>query len=254
MNNSRDFFSLKDKTVLIAGASGKIGKEIALNLAHLGADIYVHYHRNYEIGEEIVNEINKIGRKAYLVQGNLKRESDVKRIFQTIKETTDKLDILINSIEIESKSLVEDDWDDVLETNMKTIFLCTKNSLNYLMKSRNGIIVNISTLNGFEANPSNISFSVSKSGVAAMTKVLAKELGGFGIRVNLVSHLPIICEESNDNEKETNKISIDNIIKKAPLQKRIDCTDIVDSVLFLCSDMSKFITGVNLIVDGGYTL
>lgn len=271
MIQKHNLISLDNKVALVTGASGYLGGAIAIQLAHLGADVYVHYRSAYEKAAKVADEIHKIGRKAYLISADLTNYQEVKDMFSSINKTTNQLDILINNVGIQKTSYLkyikEEDWDCVMNVNMKSMYFCAQLGLKQLIKSGDGRIVNIAAIAGVKADVAQLSFNVSKAGVLAMTRVMAKELGIFGIRVNAVSPGSMKMDSKNISNtdsldpllflKTSNLVeeeSIKKMSKSTPLQRIADYTDIVNAVVFLCSPMSSFVTGSNLIVDGGYTL
>lgn len=271
MIQNHEIISLKNKTALVTGASGYLGREIAVRLSHLGADVYVHYHTSHKKAQKVVDEIESSGRKAFLIKGDLTKSKDVKDLFSKINKTTGKLDFLINNVGIQKtaylKNLKEEDWDDVIDVNMKSVYLCSQHAQKLLIKSGDGRIVNIAAIAGIKADVAQISFNASKAAILAMTRVMAKELGIFKICVNAVSPGSMQNEDRQNQSMSAfdsllslqtsglvDKEQIKTLEKSTPLQRIADVHDIANAVVFLCSPLSSFVTGMNLIVDGGYTV
>ena len=180
-----------EKTALVTGASRGIGKAIALALAARGFAVAVNYAGSYDAAEAVKNEIERNGGHAFLVQGDVSKPEDVERIFKEIKDKFGTLDVLVNNAGINRDALLirmsEEQWDDVIATDLKSDFLTTKAAALLMMKKRKGSIINISSVVGIMGNIGQANYAAAKAGVIGFTKASAKELAGRNIRVNVVA-------------------------------------------------------------------
>lgn len=242
---------LKGKVAIVTGASRGIGRQIALTLASYGANIVVNYHGSLEKAKEVANEIEAMGREAFLYQGNV---ADMDAMKEMVKETTKKfgrIDILVNNAGITKDNLLmamkEEEFDQVLDTNLKGSFICMKQVIRTMMKQRYGRIINLSSVSGRMGNAGQVNYSASKAGVIGMTKSLAREVGSRGITVNAVAPGFIDTDMTavlKDEVKEA-------IMAGIPLKRVGKPEDIAEAVAFLASDKASYITGQVLSVDGG---
>ena len=183
--------NLEGKTVLVTGASRGIGKEIALYLAKAGANVAVNYAGNAELAEQVAQEIRDLGRDSITIQANVADRADVERM---VKETVDhfgSLHILVNNAGITRDNLImrmkEEDWDDVVNTNLKGAFLTTKAVTRQMMRQRYGRIINISSIVGVSGNAGQANYVAAKAGLIGLTKTTAKELASRNVTVNAVA-------------------------------------------------------------------
>ena len=244
--------SLSGKVALITGASRGIGKEIALELSRLGAEVFINYSSSDEKAEEVVNSIKNLGGKAHKLKFDVSKEDSVSLAFEEIIKINDTIDILINNAGITRDGLLmrmkSEQWDDVLNTNLKGVFLCTKYASKFMMKKRSGNIVNISSVVGLIGNPGQANYSAAKAGVIGFTKTCAKEFASRGINVNSIA--PGFIET-----EMTEKLNTEEILKVIPLGKLGSCTQIANLVSFLVSsDAGKYITGQTISIDGGMSI
>ncbi|MBY0120733.1 3-oxoacyl-[acyl-carrier-protein] reductase [Bacillus sp. S/N-304-OC-R1] len=245
---------LEGKAALVTGASRGIGREIALELARQGADIAVNYSGSEERANGVVAEIKEMGRNAIAIQCDV---SDSESVANMVKATIDafgKLDILVNNAGITKDNLLmrmkEDEWDDVININLKGVFLCTKAVTRQMMKQRSGRIINISSIVGVSGNPGQANYVAAKSGVIGLTKTTAKELASRGITVNAVAP-GFITTDMTDKLQEEVK---DAMLKQIPLARFGEPSDIANIVVFLASEDSRYMTGQTLHVDGGMVM
>ena len=245
---------LNNSVAIVTGGSRGIGRGICLELARAGAKVVVNYAGHAEKAEETVRLIQEIGGNAIAVQGDVSKKEDVARLISTTLETYDKIDILVNNAGITRDTLLlrmkESDWDAVLDTNLKGVFLCTKEVAKPMMKQRKGIIINISSVVGLTGNAGQANYASAKAGVIGFTKSIAKELASRGIRVNAVAPGYIqtdMTEAMADGVKE-------QILGHIPLGRMGTAEDIAQTVLFLASPAASYITGQTISVDGGMAI
>ncbi|MFK2824964.1 3-oxoacyl-[acyl-carrier-protein] reductase [Bacillus sp. B190/17] len=245
---------LDGKTALVTGASRGIGREIALELARAGADVAVNYSGSETKANEVVAEITALGRKAFAVQCNV---SDSESVAEMVKQTIEafgKIDILVNNAGITRDNLLmrmkEQEWEDVIDTNLKGVFLCTKAVTRPMMKQRNGRIINIASIVGVCGNPGQANYVAAKAGVIGLTKSAAKELASRGITVNALAPGFITTDMTDALPEEAKEA----MLKQIPLDRFGEPADIAKAVLFLASDDSKYITGQTLNIDGGMVM
>jgi 3-oxoacyl-[acyl-carrier protein] reductase len=241
---------LTGKVALVTGAAQGIGKAVALLLARNGADIVVS-DINLEKAEETVKEIEAIGRKAMAIRADVAKSDDVERMVQTIIEKFGQIDILVNNAGITRDRLIlrmtEEDWDVVLNINLKGTFHCTKAVIRHMSKQKRGKIVNIASVVGEMGNAGQANYSASKAGVIGFTKTIAREFAQRRINVNAIAPGYIetpMTEALPEKAKEELKRMI-------PMERLGQPEDVAHAVLFLVSEASSYITGQVLNVNGG---
>ena len=244
--------SLSGKVALITGASRGIGKEIALELSKLGAEVFINYSSSDEKAEEVVNTIKNNGGKAHKLKFDVSKEESVSLAFDEIIKINGSIDILINNAGITRDGLLmrmkSEQWDEVLNTNLKGVFLCTKYASKFMMKKRSGSIVNISSVVGIIGNPGQANYSAAKAGVIGFTKTCAKEFASRGIQVNAIA--PGFIET-----EMTEKLNTEEIVKAIPLKRLGSCSQIANLVSFLVSsNAGSYITGQTISIDGGMSI
>ncbi len=246
--------SLEGKIALVTGASRGIGREVAIELARQGCKVVVNYAGSEAKANEVVNAIQDIGSEAIALQANV---SDSEAVQNLVKETIShfgQLDILVNNAGITRDNLImrmkEEEWDDVINTNLKGVFLCTKAVTRQMMKQRSGRIINISSIVGVSGNPGQANYVAAKSGVIGLTKTTAKELATRGITVNAVAP-GFIATDMTDELPENVK---EEMLKQIPLNRLGATSDIAKVVSFLASDDASYMTGQTLHVDGGMVM
>lgn len=242
---------LDGKVAVVTGASRGIGRAIALYLAKEGAKVVVNYSGSEQKAVEVVDEINSMGTKAIAVQANVSEADSVTNLMDTAIKEFGAIDILVNNAGITRDNLImrmkEDEWDDVINTNLKGVFLCTKAVTRQMMKQRSGRIINISSIVGTIGNAGQANYVAAKSGVIGLTKTTARELASRNILVNAIAP-GFITTEMTDTLPEDIKNAM---LAQIPLAKLGQPEDIAKAVLFLASDDSTYMTGQTLHIDGG---
>lgn len=245
---------LKDKVALVTGGSRGIGRAIALALAEAGTDVAVNYSGNEAKALEVVAEIEKLGRRGIAVRANVANGEEVEQMVSQVLDTFGKLDILVNNAGITRDNLImrmkEEDWDQVIDTNLKGVFQCIKAVTRPMMKQRSGRIINISSVVGVAGNAGQANYVAAKAGVIGLTKTTAKELASRGITVNAIAPGFIETDMTDvlgDNIRE-------ELMKAIPLARLGKPEDVARAVRFLASSDAEYITGQVIHVDGGMVM
>lgn len=243
--------SLKGQVALVTGGSRGIGKAIALDLAKKGADIAINYAGNRDAAIETAEEIKKLDVNAEVFQCDVSNTEEVSEMVKEIEKKLGKVAILVNNAGITRDTLFmrmkEEDWDKVIETNLKGVYNCSKAVIRGMMKQREGKIINITSVVGITGNAGQTNYSASKAGVIGFTKSLALELASRNVQVNAVAPGYIKTDMTDviaDEMKE-------EIIKKVPLGRIGQSEDVAHAVSFLASKEADYITGQVLSVNGG---
>jgi len=241
---------IKGQIAVVTGAAQGIGKTIALHLAAKGADLVVA-----DVNEEglkiVVQEIEKLGRKAIAVKLNVCCLKECEEMMKAVKETFGKIDILVNNAGITRDTVLlrmkEEQWDQVIEVNLKGTFNCTKSVIRYMFKQKYGRVINISSVTGAMGNPGQANYSASKAAVIGFTKAVAREYGHCNITVNAVAPGFIktaMTDAIPEKEREA-------MIAQIPARKLGTPDDVANSVCFLASNFASYITGQVIHVNGG---
>ncbi len=243
---------LSGKVALVTGASRGIGKSIAISLGLLGAEVIVNYSSSDASAEEVAKSINEKGGSSYKLKFDVSDEESVSTAINQIIRDSGKIDILVNNAGITRDGLLmrmkESQWDEVINTNLKGVFLCTKNVSKFMIKQRSGNIINITSIVGLIGNPGQANYSASKAGVIGFTKSCAKEFASRGIKVNAIA--PGFIET-----EMTENLNTDDLLKMIPLGKLGSADQIASLVDFLVSsDASEYITGQTISIDGGMNM
>ena len=245
---------LADKIALVTGASRGIGRAIALKLAESGAKVAINFAGNVAKAEEVKAEIENLGSEAILVQGSVADFEVVDNIVKKVTETFGRIDILVNNAGITRDNLLlkmsEKDFDDVIATNLKGVFNCTKAVTKLMMKQRAGKIVNMSSVVGITGNISQANYSAAKAGIIGFTKSAAKELASRNITVNAIAP-GFISTDMTDALSDKVKEGITGTIPLGRIGKPEDIANLVE---FLVSDKANYITGQVICVDGGMAI
>lgn len=245
---------LSDKSVLITGASRGIGRAIALEMAKNGAKVAVNYAGNEAKAQEVVEEIRELGGQAIKIQADVSNETEVKAMISEVIDSFGRLDVLVNNAGITRDNLLmrmkESEFDEVINTNLKGVFLSTKVVTRQMMKQRSGRIINIASVVGVSGNAGQANYVAAKSGVIGLTKTAAKELASRNITVNAVAP-GFITTDMTDQLSDEQRGQLLNLI---PLQRLGTGEDVASIVRFLASDDASYITGQTIQVDGGMVM
>jgi len=237
-----DFCSLAGKTALVTGGSRGIGAAIARELAGAGANVTLSYRSGKDEADSVAQETG-----AQAVQADVADPDQARALVAAAGE----LDILVNNAGVTRDGLIarmsDDDWSDVLRTNLDGVFHTCRAAARGMMKRRQGSIVNISSVVGVHGNPGQTNYSASKAGIIGFTKALARELGIRGVRANVVAPGYVKTRLTDAIEDEMKELMLAN----TPLGRFGEPADVAGAVRFLCSDEASFITGEVLLVDGG---
>jgi 3-oxoacyl-[acyl-carrier protein] reductase len=245
---------LSGKIALVTGGSRGIGRAVAIRLAQAGAKISFNYRGNHEAAQDTLSELKGGGAHAMAVAGDVALAADVDRLVATTVEAFGRIDILVNNAGITRDNLLmrmsEEDWDAVIDTNLKSCFLMTKAVMRGMLRQRAGRIVNITSVSGQLGNAGQANYAASKAGMIGFTRTTAREVASRGITVNAVA--PGFIE--TDIWATVTEQAREAILKNAPLGTIGKPEDVAEAVAFLASDAARYVTGQVLNVDGGLVM
>ena len=245
---------LEGKVALVTGGSRGIGRAIALLLAKRGADVAINFAGNEAAAQATVDEIKALGRKAIMIKADVAVNTACVAMVDQVVQEFGKIDILVNNAGITRDGLLmrmkEEDWDAVLNTNLKSVYNCSKAAIKYMMKARAGRIVSISSVVGLMGNAGQANYAAAKAGIIGFTMALAKEVASRGITVNSVAPGFV----NTDMTKVLPEKVVESLKAAIPLAKLGEPEDIAKAVAFLVSDDAAYITGQTLHVDGGMVM
>lgn len=246
--------TLENKTAIVTGGSRGIGRAICVALAKEGANVVTCYAHGADGANETVRMCEELGVKALAIQADVADNADVESMVAKVKEDFGSIDILVNNAGITKDNLMlrmnEDDFTQVIDTNLKGAFLCIKNVSKIMLKQRAGKIINISSVVGVRGNTGQVNYSASKAGLIGMTKSAAKELATRGITVNAVA--PGFIE--TDMTAKLPEAVVEEGLKTVPMKCMGTGEDVANLVAFLASENARYITGQVICVDGGMAM
>lgn len=246
--------ALGGKVALVTGSSQGIGKATAQRLARAGADIVINYRSNVEAGNEAKASIEAIGRRCIAIQADVSQEEDVARLFARATSELGPITILVNNAGTTRDKLIlqmsTSDFEHVMNSNLRSVFLCTKAALRQMMKARWGRIVNIASVAGLLGNAGQANYSASKAAIIAFTLSTAREMASRNITANVIAPGFIPTELTSVLTDQQRQAMLDI----TPLRRFGSTEDIAAAVNFLCSPEAGFITGQTLSVDGGMAM
>ncbi|HGZ8793431.1 TPA: 3-oxoacyl-[acyl-carrier-protein] reductase [Staphylococcus aureus] len=239
------------KSALVTGASRGIGRSIALQLAEEGYNVALNYAGSKEKAEAVVEEIKAKGVDSFAIQANVADADEVKAMIKEVVSQFGSLDVLVNNAGITRDNLLmrmkEQEWDDVIDTNLKGVFNCIQKATPQMLRQRSGAIINLSSVVGAVGNPGQANYVATKAGVIGLTKSAARELASRGITVNAVAPGFIVSDMTDALSDELKE----QMLTQIPLARFGQDTDIANTVAFLASDKAKYITGQTIHVNGG---
>jgi len=243
--------ALSGRVALVTGASRGIGRAIALALGRAGAGVAVNYRSSVEPAKQVVTMITGAGSKAIAVQADVSNQEEVNRMVATVNESFGQIDILVNNAGIVQDNLLtfmkDEEWSNVLDTDLKGAFLCTKAVARHMAKRKTGRIINIASDAGLTGDMMRANYSAAKAGLLGLTKTSARELAASGVTVNAVS--PGLVE--TDMVSGMADARRQKLLQAIPMARFGKPEEVASVVLFLVSDAAAYITGEVVIVDGG---
>ncbi len=242
---------LDEKIAIVTGGSRGIGRGIALELAKRGATLIINYNANADAAHEVVEQIKADGGQAMAFQADVSTEEGANNLIKAANDAYGKLDILVNNAGVTRDNVImlmkADDFDTVIQTNLRSTWLCSKAAVRGMMRKRYGRVVNITSISGVHGNAGQTNYSASKAGIIGLTKALAQEVASRGITVNAVAPGFVLTDLTKDLPEDiTNRL--DSLI---PLGRWGEIQDVANATAFLASEDASYITGHVLVVDGG---
>jgi 3-oxoacyl-[acyl-carrier protein] reductase len=242
---------LEGKTALITGASKGIGRKIAEKFAEHGANVAFTYLSSVEKGQALEQELQSFGTKVKGYRSDASKFAEADKLITDIVADFGTVDIVVNNAGITKDNLLirmtEEQWDDVINVNLKSIFNVTRAAAKIMMRNRSGVIVNMSSVVGLQGNAGQSNYSASKAGIVGFSKSMAKEMGSRGIRVNVIAPGFIKTEMTDSLDPKV----VDAWAQTIPLKRPGTTEDVANVCVFLASDMAAYVTGQVLPVDGG---
>ncbi|MGW7830699.1 3-oxoacyl-[acyl-carrier-protein] reductase [Staphylococcus xylosus] len=239
------------KSALVTGASRGIGRSIAIQLAEEGYNVIVNYAGNKEKADAVVEEIKAKGVESFAIQANVANGDEVKAMIKEVVSQFGSVDVLVNNAGITRDNLLmrmkEQEWDDVIDTNLKGVFNCIQKVTPQMLRQKGGSIINLSSVVGAVGNPGQANYVATKAGVIGLTKSAAKELASRHITVNAVAPGFIVSDMTDALSDELKA----QMLEQIPLAEFGEDSDIAHTVAFLASEKAKYITGQTIHVNGG---
>jgi 3-oxoacyl-[acyl-carrier protein] reductase len=239
------------KSALVTGASRGIGRSIALQLADEGYNVAVNYAGSKDKADAVVEEIKAKGVDSFAIQANVANGDEVKAMIKEVVSQFGSVDVLVNNAGITRDNLLmrmkEQEWDDVIDTNLKGVFNCIQKVTPQMLRQRSGAIINLSSVVGAVGNPGQTNYVATKAGVIGMTKSVARELASRSITVNAVAPGFIVSDMTDALSDELKE----QMLNQIPLARFGEDKDIANTVAFLASEKAKYITGQTIHVNGG---
>jgi len=245
---------LRDKIAVVTGASRGVGRAIAVAYAREGANVVVNYASNEAAADQVVREIEALGRKAVKIQGDVARKEEASAVIQGAKDHFGRLDILVNNAGFSKPAMLlkmtEEQWDQVVDLHLKGAFLCTQAAAQIMKEQKSGKMINVTSVAGLVGTVGQINYSAAKGGLLSFTKSAARELARYNICVNVIS-LGIVATDMTEKIRSDEKLK-EIYLRRILLERFAEPDDITPAFVFLASAEANYITGQLLCVDGGY--
>ena len=245
---------LSDSTVLVTGGTRGIGRAIVERFAQAGARVAFTYRSSTDAAEALVDTLEEQGTEAFSLQGDVADMDVAQSHVEAVTDRWDALDVLVNNAGITRDGLLlrlqEEDWDSVIDTNLKGVFNFSKAAYRPMMRQQGGAIINISSVVGTNGNAGQTNYAASKAGIVGFSKSLAKELGSRNVTVNVVAPGYVRTDMTDELDEDTREAILDTV----PLDRLAEPDEIAESVLFLAAPASDYITGHVLHVNGGMSM
>ena len=243
--------NLGGKVALVTGASRGIGAVVARRLAEAGAKVGVNYHASSDAASKVVDSINKAGGEAHLVGGDVSQEEAAESVVKQVVDHFGGIDILVNNAGINKDQLLirmkPEDFDSVINVNLRGAFLCTRYVMTHLIRQRSGRVINMSSVVGLSGNPGQANYAAAKAGLVGLTKAVAREVASRNVTVNALAPGYITTSMVEELSEETQA----QVLARIPMGRFGTPEDVAEAVVFLCSDGASYITGQVLTIDGG---
>jgi 3-oxoacyl-[acyl-carrier protein] reductase len=245
---------LQDKKAVVTGASRGVGRAIALAYAREGADVVVNFASNEAAADEVVREIEALGRKAVKIRGDVSRKDEAYAVVQAAQEHFGRLDILVNNAGFSKPAMLlkmtEEQWDQVVDLHLKGAFLCSQAAAQIMKEQKSGKMINVTSVAGLVGTVGQINYSAAKGGLLSFTKSAARELARYNVCVNVIS-LGIVATDMTEKIRSDEKLK-EIYMRRILLERFAEPDDITPAFVFFGSDEANYITGQLLCVDGGY--
>lgn len=247
---------LSGKVALVTGASKGLGKAIALGLAREGAKVVIHYYSGATEAKNVLEEMRSIGSDGFTYKANTRNKNEIDSLVAKVVESFGKIDILVNNAGVMYNTpfvdIEEEEWDKLMDTNVKGYFLCGQAVAKEMIKRKAGKIINISSTRQEQSWPGNAHYAASKGAIYMLTRVMALELGPHGINVNGIA--PGTIETNLNRETLSDAVFREERIGRIPVGRLGSPEDLVGAAVLLASEESDFINGASLMIDGGQTI
>jgi len=245
---------LEGKVALVTGSSRGVGKAVALGFAASGADVVINYTSNQDAAENVVLEIQSMGRSAIAVKADVAVKSDVERLVNSAAEKFGKLDILVNNAGFTRPAMMvkmsEEQWDQVVDIHLKGAFMCSQAAGRLMKEQNSGKIINVTSVAGIVGTVGQINYSAAKGGIISMTKSIAREMARYNVCANVIS-LGIVATDMTEKIRTDEKLK-EIYMNRILLKRFAEPEDISPAFVFFASNESNYITGQLVCVDGGY--